>query len=110
MWSANPTWGRQRIQAELAKLGIEVSDSTVRKYKPRSRTPPSQTWRAFSRNHLDCTVGMDFFVVMTATFRLLYVFVIVSHERRRLLHFNVTASPSAVRKSVSISRPLPVRA
>lgn len=95
MWQANPAWGRPRIQAELAKLGIEVSDSTVRKYKPKRRGPPSQTWRTFLKNHMDCTVGMDFFVVVTATFRLLYVLVVVSHERRRVVHFNVTASPSA---------------
>ncbi len=60
MWLANPTWGRPRIQAELAKIGIRVSDSTVRKYKPKRRGPPSQTWRTFLDNHLDCTVGMDF--------------------------------------------------
>jgi transposase InsO family protein len=95
MWLANPTWGRPRIQAELAKIGIRVSDSTVRKYKPKRRGPPSQTWRTFLENHLDCTVGMDFFVVVTATFRILYVLVIVSHERRRILYFNVTSSPSA---------------
>jgi hypothetical protein len=94
-WLANPTWGRPRIQAELAKIGVRVSDSTVRKYKPKRRGPPSQEWRTFLENHLDCTVGMDFFVVVTATFRILYVLVIVSHERRRVVYFNVTASPSA---------------
>ena len=92
---ANPTWGRPRIQAELAKIGVRVSDSTVRKYKPKRRGPPSQAWRTFLDNHLDCTVGMDFFVVVTATFRILYVLVIVSHERRRVVYFNVTSSPSA---------------
>jgi hypothetical protein len=67
----------------------------VRKYKPKRRGTPSQTCRTFLENHLDCTVGMDFFVVATASFRLLYVLVIVSHERRCVLHFNGTASPSA---------------
>ena len=95
MWMANPTWGRPRIQAELAKIGIQVSDSTVRKYKPKRRGPPSQTWRTFLANHFDCTVGMDFFIVVTVRFRILYVLVILSHERRRVLHFNVTSNPSA---------------
>lgn len=94
MWLTNPTWGRPRIQAELAKIGIRVRDSTVRKYKPKRRGPPSQTWRTFLENHMDCTVGMDFFVVVTVTFRILYVLVMVSHERRRVLYFNVTSSPS----------------
>jgi hypothetical protein len=95
MWLTNPTWGRPRIQAELAKIGIRVSDSTVRKYRPKRRGPPSQTWRTFLENHLDCTVGMDLLVVVTATFRILYVLVIISHERRRVVYFNVTSSPSA---------------
>lgn len=107
MWLANPTWGRPRIQAELAKLGIEVGESTVRKYKPKRRGPPSQTWRTFLENHLDCTVSMDFFVVATVTFRLLYVLVIVSHERRRVLHFNITTSPSATWTAQQIVQTFP---
>jgi putative transposase len=80
--------------AELAKLGIRISESTVRKYKPRYRKPPSQTWKTFLKNHARDIVAIDFFVVPTITFRLLYVFVIMNHERRRILHFSVTESPS----------------
>jgi transposase InsO family protein len=92
----NPTWGAPRIQSELRLLGYEVADSTVARYMPRRpRGPSSQTWRTFLRNHLHCTVACDFFVVPTATFHLLYCFVILSHERRRIVHFNVTPHPSA---------------
>lgn len=95
MWSSNPTWGAPRIQAELHKLGIDVSDSTVRRYRPPRPRQPSQNWRSFLENHLGDIVAMDFFVVPTATFRVLYVLVIMAHDRRRILHFNVTTSPSA---------------
>ncbi len=94
MWSANPTWGKSRIQAELAKLGISASDSTVAKYKPKRRQPPSQSWRTFLDNHRQEIVAVDFFTVPTATFRVLYVMLIMSHDRRRIIHFNVTDSPS----------------
>lgn len=95
MWASNPTWGKLRIRAELAKIGIEVSDSTVLRYRPRRSKPPSQTWRSFLENHLADIVAIDFFVVPTVTFRVLYVFLVMSHDRRRILHFNVTTSPSA---------------
>ncbi len=95
MWRSNPTWGKPRIQAELRKIGIEVSDSTVWRYRPTRGSPPSQSWRAFLDNHVRDIVAIDFFVVPTATFRVLYVFLVMSHDRRRILHFNVTASPSA---------------
>ena len=95
MWVSNPTWGKPRIQAELHKIGIEVSDSTVLRYRPRGLNPPSQTWRSFLENHLTGIVSIDFFMVPTVTFRVLYVFLAMSHDRRRILHFNVTTSPSA---------------
>jgi putative transposase len=95
MWSSNPTWGSPRIQAELHKLGIDVSDATVRRYRPSGLRSPSQTWRSFLENHLTDIAAMDFFIVPTATFRVLYVLLIMSHDRRRILHFNVTTSPSA---------------
>jgi len=95
MWSANPTWGKPRIHAELRKIGIEVSDSTVRRYRPPQLGPPSQTWRSFLENHVREIAAIDFFVVPTATFRVLYVFLVMSHDRHRILHFNVTTSPSA---------------
>jgi len=92
----NPTWGAPRLQSELRLLGYELADSTVARYMPRRpRGPSSQTWRTFLRNHLQCTAACDFFVVPTVTFRLLYCFMIISHERRRIVHFNVTPHPSA---------------
>lgn len=92
----NPTWGEERIQSELRLLGYEVADSTVGKYMGRARTwPPSQTWRTFLRNHLPQTAACDFFVVPTITFRLLFCFVVLSHDRRRIVHFNVTTNPTA---------------
>ena len=69
MRQANPLWGAPRIHGELLKLGIAVAQSTVARYLPRSRKPPSQTWRTFLTNHLAQTVSIDFFTVPTATFR-----------------------------------------
>ena len=95
MWRDNSTWGSPRIQAELAKLGIDASRSTVRKYRPRTRKPPSQNWRTFLKNHASDIVAIDFFVVPTVTFQLLYVLVVLAHDRRRIVHIEVTTSPSA---------------
>jgi transposase InsO family protein len=92
---ANPLWGAPRIHEELLKLGIDLSQATVAKYMARQRQPPSQTWRAFLRNHVEQLVSMDFFVVPTASFRVLFVFVILAHHRRRVIHFNVTAHPTS---------------
>jgi transposase InsO family protein len=95
----NPTWSRRRIAAEIAKLGHEVSKDSVAKYMPgppgRSGRPPSTTWGTFVRLHLAGTISIDFLTVPTATFRTLYVFVVLSLERRLLLHVNVTAHPYA---------------
>jgi transposase InsO family protein len=91
----NPTWGAPRIHGELLKLGFEVAEATVSRYMPFGRKPPLQTWRAFLRNHTKDLVSIDFFVVPTATFRILYVFLALEHERRRIVHFNVTEGPSA---------------
>ena len=96
MWQANPTWGSPRIRAELAKLGLQVCAATIRKYRPKSgRRPPSQTWRSFLRNHTKQIVAVDFFTVTTVTFRVLFVFVVLAHERRKVRHFAVTEAPSA---------------
>jgi transposase InsO family protein len=92
---ANPRWGAPRIHGELLKLGIQVSQATVAKYMVRHRKPPSQNWRTFLKNHMQTLVSADFFVVPTITFRLLFVFVIFSHDRRRPIHFAVTANPTA---------------
>jgi putative transposase len=92
MSQANPLWGAPRIHGELPKLGIEVAQSTVRKYLRRPRKPPSQTWRTLLTNHMAQMASIDFFLV--ATFRLLFVFVVLSHALRRVLHFQVTEHPS----------------
>ncbi len=92
----NPGWGAPRIHSELLLLGYTVSETTVANYIKRVRKPPSQTWRTFLENHLTDLVAVDFFVVPTATFRILYTFVILRHDRRRVVHFNVTAHPTAV--------------
>jgi putative transposase len=98
----NPTWGQERIANELLlKLGLRVSPRTVRKYMPKrlDRGPgtriPSQRWAMFVRNHAQAIVACDFCVAITATFRMLYVFVVIEHASRRLLHVNVTAHPTA---------------
>jgi transposase InsO family protein len=91
----NPLWGAPRIHGELLKLGIDLAQSTISKYMARPRRPPSQTWKSFLRNHLGETASIDFFTVPTATFRILYVFLVLSHKRRRVIHFNVTEFPSA---------------
>jgi putative transposase len=91
----NPTWGAPRIQSELALLGFTVVESTVAKYMDRSRKPPSQTWRTFLDNHVPDIVAIDFFVVATVSFRLLYCFIVLRHDRRRVVHFNVTPYPTA---------------
>jgi putative transposase len=98
----NPSWGEERIANELwLKLGLRVSPRTVRKYLPkhldhgRGKCAPSQHWRTFVRNHAQAIVACDFCVVVTATFRLLYVFVVMEHATRRILHVNVTAHPTA---------------
>jgi transposase InsO family protein len=95
MANENTGWGAPRIHAELLKLGFEVGEATVSRYMPRRRKPPSQTWRTFLLNHTNNLASIDFFVVPTATFRVLYVFVVLEHARRRIVHFNVTDGPSA---------------
>jgi putative transposase len=95
MANANPRWGAPRIHGELLKLGIDVCQATVAKYLVRGRWPPSQTWRTFLRNHVGQIVAADFFVVPTATYRLLFVLVLLAHDRRRIRHVAVTAHPTA---------------
>lgn len=94
MAAANPLWGAPRIHGELLKLGIPISERTVSRLLPRKRRPPSQTWKAFLDNHLNQLVSIDFFTVPTASFRVLFVFVVLAHRRRRVIHFNVTEHPT----------------
>jgi len=91
----NPLWGAPRIHGELLKLGIDVGETSVGKYLMRHREPPSQTWRTFLENHVKTMVSVDFFTVPTISFRVLYVFLVLAHDRRRIVHFNVTAHPTA---------------
>ena len=108
MRQANPTWGSPRIRAELAKLGLQASAATVRKYRPKGeRGPPSQSWRAFLRNHTKQLIAVDFFTVPTVTFRVLFVFVVLAHERRRVRHFAVTEAPSAAWAGQQIGNAFP---
>jgi putative transposase len=91
----NPLWVAPKIHGELLKLGIEISKSTVSKYLVRHRGSPSQSWRTFLENHVKDIVSADFFTVPTIRFQILYVFVVLAHERRRILHFAVTQHPTA---------------
>jgi putative transposase len=91
----NPLWGAPHIHGELLKLGIEISETSVAKYMVRHRKPPSQTWRTFLDNHIHSLVSVDFFTVPTIRFQVLYVFLVLAHDRRRVVHFNVTAHPTA---------------
>jgi hypothetical protein len=86
----NPTWGRRRIQAELALLGYHVAQLTVAKYMHRTSPRTSPTWRTFLVSHARDIVAIDLFLVPTFTFRLLFVFVVLRHHRRELIHINVT--------------------
>jgi len=95
MWQANPTWGSPRIVGELRKLGLDVAKSTVERYRVPPRKPPSPTWKAFLNNHVQAMVALDFFVVPTVTHKLLFVLVMLAHERRRVVHFNITEHPTA---------------
>jgi len=95
MSRANPLWGAPRIHGELLKLGLTVSQATVSKYMLRPRRAPSRAWRAFLKNHAKELIALDFFTVPTATFRVLFALVVLSHDRRRLVHFNVTEHPTA---------------
>jgi len=91
----NSLWGAPRIHGELLKLGINISQATVAKYMVRHAKPPSQAWRTFLKNHTKQLASIDFFTVPTISFRILYVVLVLSHERRHVVHFNVTSHPTA---------------
>ena len=95
MSKENPGWGAPRIHGELLKLGIDIGETSVSKYLVRHRKPPSQTWRTFLENHIQSLVSVDFFTVPTIRFQILFVFLVLAHERRRIVHFAVTAHPTA---------------
>jgi putative transposase len=91
----NPLWGAPHICSELRLLGYEVAQATVAKYMPKTRKPPSQTWRTFLDNHVRDIVAIDFFTVSTLTFRVLYGFLMLRHDQRVVVHFNATEHPTA---------------
>ena len=95
MAGANPLWGAPRIHGELRKLGIEISERTVSRLLAQLSRPPSQPWRTFLANHLSALVSMDFFTVSTLTGRVLFVLVLISHDRRRIVHVNFTEHPTS---------------
>ena len=104
----NPGWGAARIHGELLKLGINIGETSVSKYLVRNRKPPSQTWRTFLENHLKSLVSVDFFTVPTIRFQVLYVFLVLAHERRRILHFAVTSHPTAEWAAQQLREPFSV--
>jgi len=106
---ANPTWGAPRIHGELLKLGIQICQSTVAKYMPppSKRRPSGQSWKTFLKNHLKSVCSIDFLTVHTATFRILFLFVVFSHDRRRVLHFNSTYSPTSAWTAQQIRNAFP---
>jgi transposase InsO family protein len=96
MAEANVGLGAPRIHGGLLKLGIDISERSVSRFlPPKPRKPPSQTWRTFLDNHLRSMASIDFLTVPTATFHVLYVFLVLSHDRRRVVHWNVTSHPGA---------------
>jgi len=98
MVTENPTWGAPRIHGELRMLGFDVCERTVSRWMRRApRNPePAKQWLAFLRNHREAIAAMDFFTVPTVTFRVLYCFFIISHDRRQILHLNVTCHPTSL--------------
>ena len=95
--SENPTWGAPRIHGELLMLGFDLGERTISRWlQRRPRKPdPARRWLAFLRNHREAIAAMDFFTIPTITFHVLYCFFVVAHDRRRILHFNVTAHPTS---------------
>jgi putative transposase len=104
---ANPLWGAPRIHGELLKLGIDISQRSVARLMPRRKKPPSQSWRTFLANQVADLASIDFFVVPTATFRVLFVFVVLLQYRRRVVHWSVTANPTAAWTSQQIVEAFP---
>ncbi|MCP4304269.1 MAG: transposase, partial [bacterium] len=107
MCSENPLWDAPRIHGELLKLGFEISQSTVSKYMPRRPPDPDQSWKIFLQNRMGCTASIDFLVVPTVTFKILFVLLILSHERRRVAHFGITTNPSAEWTAQQITEAFP---
>jgi len=104
---ANALWGAPRMHGELLKLGVEVSQATVGRYMSWRPKAPSSTWRSFLKNHRHDTAAVDMFVVVTGTFRLLYAVVVLGHERRKVIHFDVTPNPTQARLARQVTEAFP---
>lgn len=108
MAESNVGWGAPKIHGELLKLGIAISERSVLRLMPKeTRKPPSQTWRTFLDNYLGSLTSIEFFAVPTATFRVLLVLFVLRHDRRRVVHFNITEFPSAAWTSQQIIEAFP---
>ena len=107
MATANPLWGAPRVHGELQKLSVQISERTVSRLLATLSRPPSQTWRTFLTNHLAAFASMDFFTVSTLTGRLLFVFVVLSHDRRRILHVNCTERPTSAWTAQQLNEAFP---
>ncbi len=106
--TANPLWGAARIHGELLKLGVEISERSVSGIIKRNNPKlPSQTWKVYIENHMTDMVAVDFLVVPTIRIKMLFVFVVLSHDRRKVIHFNVTANPSAQWTAQQITEAFP---
>jgi len=91
----NPTWGAPRIHSELCILGFDIVESTISKYMPKKSNPPSQNWKTFLNNHFHQLASIDFFTVPTVTFQILYCFIVLRHNQRKIVHFNITTNPTS---------------
>jgi len=107
MSEANPLWGAPRIHGELLKLGIEISQAMVAKYMVRRYGTASPTWRSFLCNHAQGIAAIDMFVVASVSFRLLYVTIILSHDRRKIIRAAVTEHPTAAWLSRQVTEAFP---
>jgi hypothetical protein len=107
MSESNPSWGSPRIRSELRKLSIDVAKATVEKYRVRQRKPPSPAWRVFLANHIGELVSLDFFTVPTVRFNVLFVLIILAHDRRRVVHFHITEHPTARSTSQQVVEAFP---
>ena len=95
MWQANPSWGSPGIVGELQKFGIDIAKSTVERYRPKLRGPTSPSWTTFLKQHNQDIVAIDFFTVPTARLRVLFVLIVLAHDRRRVVYFNITEHPTS---------------
>jgi len=103
----NRLWGAPRIHGEFQKLGYDICETTISKYMVKSGGRPSQTWQTFIRNHMTDIVAVDFFSVHTAAFKTLYIFLVLSLDRRKIIHFNIRANPNSDWTSLQLLQAFP---